>query len=83
MESLKRLHDKIERETEIKREQKIKFNTDGKIFFGGEYVEILKPSHPDFTDEERLRTFQLLDNCPGNTNDYSALRETYDDITNK
>jgi len=80
---LKRLYDKIQKENTIGSAQKIVFNTDWKIFFWGDSVEILKESSPDFTDQERIKAFQLLDLSPGNTNDYSALEELLVDIEEK
>ena len=83
-ESLKRLYDKIQRENTIGHEQKITFNTDGKIFMWNEHVETLKRPSPDFTDQERMKTFQLLDYDDGNnTDDYCAVRKTYEDIISK
>ena len=82
-ESLKRLYDKILRESSITREQKIVFNTDGKIFNWSENTKTLKKSSPDFSDQERIHMASLLDYDNGGTDDYYALEETYNEIVSK
>ena len=81
-EALKRLHDKLEEE-EYKLKQWIEFNTEW-LMFNWKTVDNFKESSANFTDKERLKSYNILDYDNWDyTNDYDSLEEIYNKLLEK
>jgi hypothetical protein len=81
-EALKLLHDKLEME-KFRLEKPVNFSTEG-IMFIWKTTKNFKKSSTDFTDNDRLEAYSLLDYCDGDrTNDYDGVKDIIKDIENK